>query len=265
MNLSGRLDTHVYHRRMTTIADLERSTRQFAEIANQAFAHEEQILKIARQVSLQLEVPESVRSAIKTYRQIDAETIERVIAPLRKAAEGYAKMAEEHVRAIAAVEASVPTLVVDLPRIADWMAVEVPAMEGFRSMLRQLDAVPIQLESPDIESLEGIRRDTNDALSRLEGPEVEVARQTMRKLEAIDDASSGKGESDHQNVFLTCAVISAVSAVLTLLAEILANQDEIVQNGFFDVTLFGSALARIWPYSVCLLAVLLGYGLKRRR
>jgi hypothetical protein len=31
------------------------------------------------------------------------------------------------------------------------------------------------------------------------------------------------------------------------------------------VALFGSALARIWPYSVCLLAFLLGYGLKRRR
>jgi hypothetical protein len=250
---------------MTTIADLERSARQFADIANSAFAHDQQIQRIAQQVTLQLKVPESVWRTLNAYQQIEAETIERAIAPLRKSAEAYAEMAEQQARAIAAMEASVPRLVIDLPKIADWIAVEVPAMEGFRSMLRQLDAIPAQLQRLDIESLAGMRRDASEALSGLEGPEVEVARQTMRSLEAIDDVSSGGEETDHQNVFLTCAVISAVSAVLTLLAEILANQDEIVQNGFFDVALFGSALARIWPYSVCLLAVLLGYGLKRRR
>jgi hypothetical protein len=250
---------------MTSIADLERSARQFADIANHAFAHNQEIQRIAQQVTVQLEIPESVRKTLKVHQQIEAETIERVIAPLRKAAEGYAEIAEQQARAVAAVEASVPKLVIDLPRITELIAVEVPAMERFRSMLRQLDAIPVQLEHLDIESLEGMRLDANDALSDLEGPEVEVARQTMRSLEAIDDASSGRDETDHQNVFLTCAVISAVSAVLTLLAEILANQNEIVQNGFFDVALFGSVLARIWPYSVCLLAVLLGYGLKRRR
>jgi hypothetical protein len=45
-------------------------------------------------------------------------------------------------------------------------------------------------------------------------------------------------------------------AVLTLIVEFLANQREVLETAFTDVSIAGNALLQVWPYAVALVAVM---------
>ena len=241
---------------MSTIVDLQRSAQQFAEIANRAFVNDEQMRRIAQQVTQQVNeqvrLSESALRVVKAQQDMVGTLVQRWAGPLQRATDGILQTVElqrASAKAISEFLSSVPSLLASIPQITDQLAVELPKLEGFRAMLERLPDVDIPDEHLDFDSLSRLRREARSAVEN-EDPLGDVV-QTMKSLEEIDETANTRRDANSRSNVIW------VVAVIQILLAFLANQDAILKNTFEDAAWLGSVLARVWPYAVGLILYLL--------
>lgn len=244
---------------MSAYEDATRDARQFASIGNQLSAQNLEFQRIGEQIGRQLLASQAGLSAQKDLARVAA----RMVEPMQKAVAEVAKTIQaplmmESAKVVASFQESMGKLVVDFPRIADLVALNLPAIQDFRPMLEQLESIrlPTALVAPEL--LATFRVRANEALDQVAGPEGAALIEAMQSLEAIEDAAEVAPKRDaRSNVFL-------VLGVLAIAVPLLANQREILETAFADAAFIGGALAHVWQYAAALLLILLGYGATRR-
>jgi hypothetical protein len=244
---------------MSTHDEMVRSARQLSQIADQVFVHNREIQQIGEEVSRQLLFTPSI---VKLHEEM-AQATARMFEPMQRMAAQAVRPSLEPLLAksakvAAGFQASMPKLVVDFPKIADLVAMNLPAIQDFRPMLEHLEAIRIPPEKLAPEFLDSLRLEAKRSLEQVEGPEGEALAETMQSLEAIDDATNATAKADpRRNVFL-------VLVVLGVLFGFLANQRQILETAFEDMALLGTALTHVWEYATALLLLLLAYDASRR-
>jgi len=243
---------------MSTYDDVVRSARQLSQIADQVFARNREMQQIGEQISRQLLLTSSV---VKLQEEMAQAATLMLDSTQKTAADATRTLQEpliESAKLAAAFQASMAKLVVDFPRIVDAVAMNLPAIQDFRQMLEQLEAVRIPVQKLAPEFLKDLRLEANRAVEHFEGPQGEALSEAMQSLEGIDDAANDTAKADpRKNVFLVLAVLAVVFAFL-------ANQRQILETAFEDMALLGTALTHVWHYAVALLLLLLGYDASRR-